>query len=168
MNEEIWKVYKDTTIDTIGRENGSGAIYEVSNLGRFKKNGIIEEPIIYKNGYYSIHNYLAHRVVAEAFIDNPENKPCIDHIDDNKLNNKADNLQWCTYSENNSKPRHRKLSSISHSGKKYSEETNKKKGRRGEDSVWFGKHHTEETKKKMSIGRYNYLKKKAIEGTINI
>jgi hypothetical protein len=43
---------------------------------------------------------LLHRLLAEAFIDNPDNKPCIDHMDRDKLNNDLVNLRWCTRSEN--------------------------------------------------------------------
>ena len=45
-----------------------------------------------------------HRLVAETYIDNPRNKPCIDHIDGNPFNNHVDNLRWVTHSENNNNP----------------------------------------------------------------
>ena len=54
---------------------------------------------LYKNGKRK--NILIHRLVALAFIPNPENKPMINHKDENPLNNCVDNLEWCTASYNN-------------------------------------------------------------------
>ena len=51
-----------------------------------------------RNG--KIHTYYIHRLVAEAFISNPDNKPAINHIDENKANNHKDNLEWVTPKEN--------------------------------------------------------------------
>lgn len=61
------------------------------SMGYFKVN------LKYNNKYY---NKKVHWLVAETFIPNPDNKPCINHKDGNKLNNNVDNLEWCTYKEN--------------------------------------------------------------------
>ena len=57
-----------------------------------------------KDNYYRIkykqHSLYVHRLVAETFIPNPDNKPCIDHIDRNPLNNDVSNLRWATVKEN--------------------------------------------------------------------
>lgn len=53
---------------------------------------------LWKNGNHK--TYLVSRLVAMAFNPNPENKPCINHLDGNTFNNKPSNLEWCTYREN--------------------------------------------------------------------
>ena len=72
------------------------------------KTGIERKPNLKKNGYYQItlskNNKLKiftiHRLIALAFIPNPDNKPFIDHINRNKQDNRIENLRWVTRSEN--------------------------------------------------------------------
>ena len=101
--QEIWK-------DIAGFEG----LYQISSWGRVKslKNGkekILRSGVdgggylyvvLYKDRKYK--NYKVHRLVANAFIPNPDNLPVINHIDECKTNNFVGNLEWCSYSYNNS------------------------------------------------------------------
>lgn len=116
IEQEIWK-------DIPGWEG----LYQVSNLGQVKslardyvicniaivhkKEKILKQHTIkfwYKhvelNYKGKAKNYPVHRLVALAFIPNPENKPYIDHIDTNTGNNKVENLRWVTAVENAKNP----------------------------------------------------------------
>lgn len=122
--KEIWKDIKDYE-----------GLYQVSNLGRVKHLeftrlnpltggiSIIKEKILKQNltsfGYLSValykngkkRWYFVHRLVANAFIPNPDDLPIINHKDENKVNNCADNLEWCDYLYNsNYGTRNKKIS----------------------------------------------------------
>lgn len=103
MEKEIWKPIK-----------GYEGLYEISNMGRIKglerksKNRTYPlillklkkdthgylQAFLYKNNIRK--TYLVHRLVASAFIDNPNNYKEINHIDEDKTNNKISNLEWCS------------------------------------------------------------------------
>ena len=92
--------------------NGYKELYQVSNWGRVKslkfgKERILK-PGINGKGYFQVQlwknnnskNYVVHRLVAQAFIPNPDNLPCINHRDECKTNNNVENLEWCSYQYN--------------------------------------------------------------------
>jgi len=94
---------------------GYEGLYQISNLGRVKSlpKFYQGEKILKsredKYGYLYINliknkvkkSYKIHRLVAIAFISNNNNYPCVNHKDENKLNNNIDNLEWCTVTYNN-------------------------------------------------------------------
>lgn len=134
MEEEIWKPIKDYE-----------GLYEISSLGRVKSlnyNRTGKKKILKNmknsNGYLVVSltkfgkqkNYLIHRLVAEAFIPNPEGKPHIDHINTIKNDNSIENLRWVTNKENNNNPLTKKKYSENH--REQTGENNPMYGRTGE------------------------------------
>ena len=139
---ELWK-------DIQGLEG----YYQISNFGRvrslrFRNNQVDKQrdvPKILKpsnNGHYEFFVFRSrgnqrkrmyvHRMVAEYFIPNPNNYPVVDHIDNNRLNNRADNLQWCTQ-------KHNVLLSIGNDGNMHNIQTRHYKNTTSYYVVLFGK-----------------------------
>lgn len=95
--EEIWKVVEATN-----------NLYEVSNLGNVKREGSLIPLEVMESGYvkvgitfiYGTFRVWLHRLVAVHFCEKPEGKDFVNHIDGEKQNNKASNLEWVTNSEN--------------------------------------------------------------------
>lgn len=92
--------------------------YQVSNRGRVinVKSGKVLKPGVYNTGYEYVNlykngkykNYNIHRLVANAYIPNPDNLPQVNHIDENKCNNNVENLEWCTASQNTRHSAHKR------------------------------------------------------------
>lgn len=86
-------------------------LYQVSSLGRIrnKHKRILKPQLRERKGHKAFkiqlnsgrpNSYFVHRLVAGAFLCNEQDKPQVDHIDRNSLNNRADNLRWVTDKEN--------------------------------------------------------------------
>ena len=98
MEKEI-KGFENYTVNDSG--DNEKTVYNRIR-GRYKK------PQHYPNGYLFVTLYqdgknkmfLLHRLIANAFIPNPDNKSCIDHINGNNQDNRVENLRWCTQKEN--------------------------------------------------------------------
>lgn len=96
--EEIWVLLKETN---------SHLISNVGNIKSIKTNKIIKKHLD-KDGYprvglyfnKKIKSFYVHRLIANNFLNNKDNKPQVNHIDGNKQNNKISNLEWVTSSEN--------------------------------------------------------------------
>lgn len=108
--KEIWKDIKDYEgyyqISNLGRVKTLERITIIPNAKRLEKERILK--LNERNNYKTIQliknnkrkSYQVHRLVAQAFIENPLNKPFINHKDYNTRNNRVENLEWCTQKEN--------------------------------------------------------------------
>lgn len=137
--DTVWK-------DVVGFEE----LYEVSCQGKIrnKNNGRLLNGWTIKKGYIQValrknkksYFMLVHRIVAEAFIPNPDKKEFVDHINTITSDNRVENLRWCNYTENNNNPTTRRKNSIAKTGK---------------NNPLYGKTHKKETILKMRNSEKN-------------
>ena len=148
--EEIWA-------DIEGYEG----LYQISNLGRvwsirkeiYMKGGLVSDYYgvsLTKDGHYD--TFSIHRLVAKAFIPNPLNLPQVNHKDEDKFNNRVDNLEWCDAKYNSNYGLRNSKIGDKRRGHTHTDEVKKRisEKKKGTPSPTKGIPHTEETKQKLS------------------
>lgn len=134
---ETWKAiegHAGYSVSNYGRVRAEPRLVKRKTGGFMRYKGCIRKPSVNRKGYYAINlsnsskdgyktSLLIHRLVAQTFIPNPDNKPQVNHKDGVKTNNHADNLEWCTNDENHEHKLSNKLCPPTHTPKRVAQVT---------------------------------------------
>lgn len=139
-SQEIWK-------DIVGYENK----YQISSWGRLRNTNGIMKPMFASNGYLVAclwknnkqRKFVMHRLVAQAFLENPQNYKEINHIDEDKTNNRVENLEWCSHKYNMNYGTLKEKISKANSGKTASADTRLKLSQNSKGRIWVNNGQTE-------------------------
>lgn len=149
---EKWK-------DIVGYENK----YQISNFGRLRNANGIMKPMTATNGYLVAclwknnkqKKFVLHKLVAQAFLENSNNYKEVNHIDENKTNNRADNLEWCSHKYNMNYGTLKEKISKANSGRTTSDETKQKLSQISKGRIWVNNGKQEKLIKKENKENYH-------------